>query len=247
MNDTGRNTGCGEIVVRCKNLTVAYGEDVVLRDVSFNVERGVFLPFVGPNGAGKTTLLRTILGFIRPRSGRVATSFGGIPPGYVPQYKAIDSLYPVSVRDIVVMGLYPGLGWWRRPDESQRAVVTATLKRFGLAEHQSRTFAELSGGMKQKTMLARAFVTGAEVLIMDEPALELDEQSSKEVLEHLFRLSRDEGKTVLMAHHGLEQIAGFTEKVCLVDYGRVRMTRMDELRGEGVLKPHDEGGRGHVR
>jgi len=217
-----------EPVIRCEELTVAYGDDVVLRDVSLDVPRGAFLPFVGPNGAGKTTLLRTILGLVKPRRGRVVAPFVRRPPGYVPQQKAIDPLYPVSTRGIVEMGLYPKLGPWRRPSADDRRAVDGALRRFGLEAHERKTFAELSGGMKQKALLARAFASGAEVFVMDEPTSELDEQSEHEVLAQLHALSRDEGRTVLLAHHGLDKIASLAEMICLVDHGRTRIVPTSE-------------------
>jgi len=209
-------------IIRCERVTVAYGEEVVLREVSLEVHRGEFVPLIGPNGAGKTTLLRAILGLIKPRSGRIESSFGGQPPGYVSQMKAIDPLFPVSVREIVQMGLYPQLGWRRSPGRAEWMRLEEALERFGLRAHARKTFAELSGGMKQKALLARAFVSGAEVLVMDEPTAELDEDSEREVLGHLHELSRTLGKTVLLAHHGLEDVAPLADRLCLVDHGRVQ-------------------------
>jgi len=217
-------TSGGDPVIVCKHVNVAYGRDTVLHDVCLEVERGAFLPVVGPNGAGKTTLLRTILGLLKPRSGQIITPFAVSPPGYVSQQKSIDPLYPVSVRHVVGMGLYPRLGWWRRPSAALRDELQHALEQFDLAQHARKTFAELSGGMKQKALIARAFVSGAEVFIMDEPTSELDELAEKEVLSHLHRLSAQEGKTVLLAHHGLDHhVAELAPTVCVVEHGRVSL------------------------
>jgi manganese/zinc/iron transport system ATP- binding protein len=225
-----------EPVIICDSVSFAYGREAVLRDVSLAVERGSFLPFVGPNGAGKTTLLRVILGLLRPQHGEVKTPFGHSPPGYVPQHKAIDPLYPVSARQIVAMGLYPKLGWWRRPTAADRQTVDQALAELGLAGHGHKLFSELSGGMKQKTMIARAFASGAEVLIMDEPTSELDEDSEKEVLERLYRMSADHGRTVLVAHHGLDHVEPWAPWVCLVEHGRVSLTETAQLKGRQAGK-----------
>ena len=213
----------GEPVVACRHVCVSYGRQEVLHNVCLDIQRGAFVAFVGPNGAGKTTLLRTILGLIRPQSGAVITPFDTSPPGYVPQQRSIDPLYPVSVRQLVAMGLYPQLGWWRRPSSDHRRTVQDALVRFGLAEHAHKTFAELSGGMKQKVMLARALATGADVFIMDEPTTHLDQQSEEEVLAHLLKLNTDQNKTVLLASHSISALAQLSSQVCVVDRGRVRL------------------------
>jgi ABC-type Mn2+/Zn2+ transport system ATPase subunit len=197
-------------------VSVSYGQEEVLQDVSLEIGRGEFLPFIGANGSGKTTLLRATLGLIKPRKGRIITPFPHSPPGYVPQQRSIDPLYPVSVRQIVAMGLYPQVGVWGRPNSVQKGIVQQALDQFGLADHASRTFSRLSGGMKQKVLIARALVSGAEVFVMDEPSSELDEPTEKELLLLLFRLCKDEGKTVLLAHHGLNMVTGLATRICTV-------------------------------
>ena len=226
MTVTTPNT---EAIIACRNVSIAYGRQEVIHDVSLDIPRGSFLPFVGPNGAGKTTLLRAILGLIRPRCGQIITPFGALRPGYVPQHGTIDPLYPVSLRQIIEMGLYPQLGWWRRAAKKFKRTVQEALEEFGLGDHADKTFSELSGGMKQKAMLARAFVSGAEVFIMDEPTSQLDEQSEKDVFAHLLRLSRREGKTVLMAVHGMHEVLELPPRVCLVEHGRVRLADTSEV------------------
>ncbi|OGV73287.1 MAG: hypothetical protein A3K19_14490 [Lentisphaerae bacterium RIFOXYB12_FULL_65_16] len=223
-------TADGPPIIVCEHVAVAYGRQEVLHDVCIAIAAGSLLPFVGPNGAGKTTLLRAILGLLKPARGHIRTPFAAKPAGYVPQQKSIDPLYPVSTRQIVEMGLYFQLGWWRRPDREQTRCVDGVLARFGLLEHQRKTFGELSGGMKQKALLARALVSGADIFIMDEPTSELDEQAEQDVLAHLVTLSRDDGKTVLMAHHGLDQAGALAPTVCVVLHGRVRMVDVAQAR-----------------
>ncbi|MDO9540881.1 MAG: ATP-binding cassette domain-containing protein, partial [Kiritimatiellia bacterium] len=182
-------------IITCRHVFMTYGRQEVLHDVCLELPSGGVIPFVGPNGAGKTTLLRAILGLLPIRSGRIQTPFAHKPPGYVPQQKAIDPLYPVSARRIVEMGLYPRIGLWRRIGLSERKSVDDALSWFNLAEHQDKTFGELSGGMRQKTLLARAFATEADVFILDEPTSELDERSERDVLAYLQRLCKEHGKT----------------------------------------------------
>jgi len=224
-------------VISCRHVSIAYGRQEVVHDVCLEIPRGAFLPFVGPNGAGKTTLLRAILGLIRPRRGEIVTPFRTSPAGYVPQQRTIVPLYPVSLRQIVAMGLYPKLGWWRRPNRQLRRVVTEALDAFSLGDHARKRFSELSGGMKQKALLARAFVSGAEVFIMDEPTSQLDEESENDVFAHLLRLSRERGKTVLLAVHGFRDMADVGPQVCLVDHGRVRLVPTSEAFSSRRTRP----------
>ena len=209
------------VVIRCRHIHVAFGQQQVLRGVNLDVHDGDFLPLIGPNGAGKTTLLRTIVGLVKPNRGRVHTPFRQHPPAYVPQQKSIDPLYPLSTRQIVRMGLYPELGWWRRPSDQQKSRVSRWLDQLKLSEHADKTFSELSGGMRQKALIARALAPGAKVLVLDEPTSELDEESERDVLHHLTMLNREEGKTILLAHHGRDKVAKLATRLCLVDHGKV--------------------------
>lgn len=210
-------------IIRCKDVCVAYGRNEVLHRVNLDIPAGAFLPFTGPNGAGKTTLLRAILGLVPLRNGRIATPFHRAPAGYVPQQKVIDPLYPVSVRQIVEMGLHRQR--WRLGGltPEQRRAVDAALDQLGMKEHAGKTFRELSGGMKQKVLIARAFVGGAEVIILDEPTSELDDQSEREVMTHLLELNRKHGITVLMVHHDLERVATLADSMCQVRHGKAEI------------------------
>ena len=216
-------------IITCKEVCVGYGRQEVLHHVNLEIPRGVLVPFVGPNGAGKTTLLRAILGLVQIRSGRITTPFHRCPAGYVPQQKAIDPLYPVTVRRIVQMGIHRRLGWWRRPSAADRQQIQEVLVRFGLADHADKVFGQLSGGMRQKALLARALVSGAEVLILDEPTSELDERSEQEVLVHLQRLCSEQGKTVLLAFHGLGRAATLWDVLCHVNHGKADLVSVGRL------------------
>jgi ABC-type Mn2+/Zn2+ transport system ATPase subunit len=212
-----------QAVIVCDEVSVAYGREEVLHKVSLRVHQGAFLPLVGPNGAGKTTLLRAIVGLVRPYGGGISTPFHQNPPGYVPQHGTIDPLFPMSLEQVVTMGLYPRLGWWRRPQGEHRQTVRQALARLSLENHARKTFGELSGGMRQKALIARALVAHPRVLILDEPTAGLDEGSQKEVLSHLKMLSVAEGKTVLLAHHGEDLLDGLADQVCEVNHGRARV------------------------
>ena len=224
------------VIIRCRDLTLGYGRDIVFENVNLEIPRGVFLPFVGPNGSGKTTLLRGILGLIQPMRGSIETPFSKQPAGYVAQHKSIDALFPLTVREIVSMGFYPRLGWWKRPGPEEKKSLEHALEELKLTEHAHKNYRELSGGTKQKTLVARAFVSGADVLIMDEPTAELDEASEKEVFHHLSELVIKFNKTVLMAHHGLNQLisSSATSHICEVNHGKVQVVGIEDVKRRGI-------------
>ncbi len=218
-------------LIACRGVAVGYGGAPVLEDVNLDVPQGVFLPFVGPNGAGKTTLLRAILGLIPPLCGSIRAPFATRPPGYVSQQKSIDPLYPVSALEIVLMGAYHRMKWHGRgAKEACREEARRLLADFGLAGHENKTFHQLSGGMRQKVLIARALAGAPEVLIMDEPTTELDHNTQRAVMEILWSAARDRGRTVLLVHHGLGRIEEMAGEVCLVREGRARLVPTREAR-----------------
>lgn len=223
-------------VIRLSNVSLGYGREAVLENINLEIPRGVFLPFVGPNGGGKTTLLRGILGLIKPMRGSIETPFAGQPAGYVAQHKSIDPLFPLTVKEIVSMGFYPRLSWWKKPGAEEKRALEQALAELNLTKHAHKNYRDLSGGTKQKTLVARAFVSGAEVFIMDEPTAELDEASEQEVFRHLAELVTKFGKTVLMAHHGLSQLisSSATSKICAVNHGKVEMVEITDMKKPGV-------------
>ena len=223
-------------IISCQNLTIGYGEESVLTDINMQIQAGDFLPFIGPNGVGKTTLLRTILGLVQPLNGVLNHPFATHPPGYVPQVSTLDRLYPVTTREVIYMGLSPKLGLWRKPDQNMQNLVNSFIERFNLSSHAERPLEELSGGMRQKTMIARALVSGAEVLIMDEPAAGLDEQSEFDLIRLLHQLSKHDGKTVLFAQHSIEPVIGLASNVCHFAPGKVQITPLSEVLKNRHLK-----------
>lgn len=216
-----------QAIITCSDVCIAYGRQEVLHEINLEIPRGAFLPFTGANGSGKTTLLRAILGLLPIRHGTIQTPFEQTPAGYVPQHRVIDPLYPISVKQIVEMGLYPERRWLRPLSTQQKQAAIDALEQLGMAEHMKKNFRELSGGMKQKVLIARALVCQPDVIIMDEPTSELDEQSENEVLDHLKTLNQEHGKTVLMVHHDLELAKKLSDTVCKVGRGKAELVQLN--------------------
>lgn len=200
-------------------LTVSYNTTPVLFDVRLSVPKGTLMGVVGPNGAGKSTLLKAILGVIPSLSGAVNVlgskkTRGQI--GYVPQRASIDWDFPTTVLDLVMMGTYGQLGWFRRPGKKQRDQAMDALVQVGMEQFSGRQIGQLSGGQQQRAFLARAFVQDAPVYFMDEPFAGVDATTEKSIVELLQQL-RNQGKTLLVVHHDLTTVPAYFDQVTLLN------------------------------
>jgi zinc transport system ATP-binding protein len=182
-------------LVQVRDVTVGYGNEIVLEHVSLAIQPRDFLAVIGPNGGGKTTLLKVILGLLRPWSGDVVFALpgGGDPRGrlgYVPQFSTFDKDFPLRIADMVLMGrLGRGnlLRSWSRKD---RAAAAAILERLGLAGVAGAHVAEVSGGQLQRALIGRALVAEPAVLFLDEPTASIDAESRDTLRELLADLNR---------------------------------------------------------
>lgn len=218
---TTLSTAAAPPVVEIHDMTVAYHRRPVLWDVDLTIERPSLVGVIGPNGAGKSTLIKAVLGLVPIASGRV--SLFGRPAdkqrqlvGYVPQRESVDWDFPVSVLDVVLMGTYGRLGWFRRPGRSEREWAMECLRHVGLANLARRQIGQLSGGQQQRTFLARALAQRAEVYFMDEPMAGVD-AATERVIFSLLRELRDAGKTVLVVHHDLRTVPIYFDEVALLN------------------------------
>ncbi|MBU6335844.1 MAG: metal ABC transporter ATP-binding protein [Chloroflexi bacterium] len=203
------------------DLTVAYHDTPVLWDVDVRVPHGVLMAIVGPNGAGKTTLIKAILGLVRPAAGQ--TLIDGAPyaqqrqrVGYVPQRGSVDWDFPTSVLDVVMMGRYGQLGWFRRPGKRERELALAALETVQLQQYADRQISQLSGGQQQRVFLARALVQDAQVYFMDEPFAGVDAVTERAIIGVLQGL-RAAGKTVVVVHHDLQTVPEYFDWVTLLN------------------------------
>lgn len=193
----------------------------MLTDISFATPPGTLTAIVGPNGAGKSTLIKASLGLIEPASGQF--EFFGKPFGdvdgrvsYVPQRTSVDWDFPVTALDVVCMGLYRQIGWFRPVRAKHRKLAMDALESVGMHDYSKRQISQLSGGQQQRVFLARSLVQGAELFLMDEPLAGVDAATEKTVIDTLHQL-RDTGKTAMVVHHDLETVNDYFDRVLLLN------------------------------
>ncbi|MBX3113298.1 MAG: metal ABC transporter ATP-binding protein [Fimbriimonadaceae bacterium] len=204
-----------------RDLTVSYQKEPVLFDIDLDLPAGQLCAIVGPNGAGKSTLLRSILGLQSISAGTISicdvpTPAGTKNLGYVPQRSSVDWDFPTNVFEVVLMGTYRSLGWFKRPGKIEKDRATHALESVGMMDLAHRQISELSGGQQQRVFLARALAQDAPVTLMDEPFAGIDAASEKQIFAVL-RLLKEQQKTAIVVHHDLETVAEYFDHVTLLN------------------------------
>lgn len=192
------------VIIDVRGLTVGYRGDPAIEDISFHIHAGERIAIIGQNGAGKSTLLKAIMGLLTPRAGVITIGGEGRKRlGYVPQHEDVNWDFPVTVRDVVMMGCTRQIGWLRGPRAEHHARVELALERVGLAHLADRQVGELSGGQRRRVFIARALAQQADILILDEPFSGVDASAQAELMDVLDALNHD-GMTILLSTHDLD-------------------------------------------
>jgi ABC-type Mn2+/Zn2+ transport system ATPase subunit len=205
-------------LIRAAALQVGYGGTPLLPPISVDIGRGELWAVIGPNGAGKSTFVRTLLGLERPVAGSV-TLAPGLRLAYVPQQGTLDAIFPVSVRDFVLMGRQGPGGVLGRIAAADRETAAAALAEAGAADLARRQLRDLSGGQRQRVLMARALARDADVVVLDEPTNALDLASERDVLALIekLRARRSGGAAVLMVTHLVEDALERADRALLLD------------------------------
>jgi manganese/zinc/iron transport system ATP- binding protein len=212
-------------VIEARDLTVAYNESPVLWDLDIDIEQGRATAIIGPNGAGKSTLLKAILGLVPTAAGATRIFDSTLDQvrqrvAYVPQRGSVDWDFPTNALDVVVMGRYGRLGWFRRPGRTDREIALDCLQRVGMGSFADRQISQLSGGQQQRVFLARALAQQADLYLMDEPFVGVDAVTERAIVQLLHDV-RDAGKTVVAVHHDLESVREYFDNVILLNVSLV--------------------------
>jgi len=216
-----------------KDVSFRYDQQPILTDVNLTVDSGDTLCIVGPNGGGKTTLIKLIIGLLSPNHGQIRI-FGKRPDkahlefGYVPQYANYDSHFPISVREVTLMGRL-GHNGARRYTTSDIELTMAALKDVGLADKEKQSFSALSGGQRQRVLIARALASQGRILILDEPTANIDHESEENFFDLLTRIKHR--LTILMVTHEVGFASKFFERIACVN-NKVIIHPTSQLTGE---------------
>lgn len=197
-------------VLEVVGLSASYGGRTVLRDVDLAVPAGTLSAIVGPNGAGKSTLIKAALGLVPGTKGTVR--FLGEPlakvrrrVAYVPQQDAVAADFPITAVQVVEMGRYPHVGWFRRLTRVDDESVAVAMHQAGVSDLADAPIDELSGGQRQRVFLARALAQRADLLVLDEPFTAVDARTESALTEVLLAECA-RGTSVIAVHHDLRAV-----------------------------------------
>lgn len=230
-------------VVTVHGLSLAYQGADALCDVSFAVEKGSYVGIVGPNGSGKSTLVRCILGLARPDRGGV--SLFGTPlesfdqwqrVGYLPQgLQHFNPHFPATVAEVVGLGLLAARRFPRRISREDAGTVDRALELMGVGDIRNRLIGELSGGLRQRVLLARALVNEPELLVLDEPTTALDPETRESFYRAISDLNRERGTTVILVTHDSGTIGSYASKLLYLDKRLVFYGGFDDFCGSSEM------------
>ncbi len=210
-----------DYIIKVEDMTVAYGAKPVLWDVDLEIPKSILMAIVGPNGAGKSTLIKAMLDLVKPVSGSVLFNGESYKSqrkyiGYVPQSGSVDWDFPANVLDVVLMGRYGELGWFKRPGKKDVALSLEALEKVGMQDFANRQISQLSGGQQQRIFLARALVQDADIYFMDEPFKGVDAKTEVAII-GLLKEMKNNGKTLVVVHHDLQTVEEYFDWVVLLN------------------------------
>lgn len=208
-------------VIELENVSYSYGNYPALKNVTMSIKKGDFVGIIGPNGGGKTTLLKLILALIKPEKGNVRL-LGDSPQktrtlaGYIPQETNLNKTFPISVKDVVLMGLISKRGLGRHFTKSDNQKVDRIIDKLNIFDVKNRCIEELSGGQRQKVLLARALVSSPEIIFLDEPTASIDSSGTDEIYDILKNLNKN-GTTVIIVTHNIGVLSKYIKSVACVN------------------------------
>ncbi|MBU4304283.1 MAG: metal ABC transporter ATP-binding protein [Candidatus Omnitrophica bacterium] len=223
-------------IIEVKNLSVKYRGIDALSNVTLGIDSGDYIGIVGPNGSGKTTFIRALLGLV-PFGGEIyfqgksfSDFFAGKHVGYLPQRMSfLDQSFPATAEEIVLSGVYCCKRFPKRLEKEDYAAAEKVMELLGITPLKERSIGRLSGGQQQRILLARALVHEPELLILDEPTVALDPQSSGAFYATVQRLNKEKGTTVLLVSHDIGSVGNYASKMLYLDRGLIFYGTFEEF------------------
>lgn len=229
QNGHSISTNCHEDVITLDNITFTYKDSPIIDRLSFSIKQRDFVGLVGSNGAGKTTLLRMIVGLLQPTGGEIRLfgrpirqfrDWGRI--GYVPQKNAINPLFPATVREVVLSGLYGNDRLFRRVRRDDMDKAVEAMRVMGIEELSSQRIGQLSGGQQQRVFLARAFINKPELLILDEPTVGIDTETQRDFFQLIRHMHQQHQITFVMVSHDLDMVLAYLGSEPVQQFGKLK-------------------------
>ncbi len=231
-----------EPIIAFRGVDFSYNGELVLENISIEIDRNDFVAILGPNGAGKTTLIKLLLGFLKPGKGTISI-LGQRPAkarkaiGYVPQYSIFDKDYPIHVIDIVKMNTLTANSLFPSYKKEVTVKAFSLLQKLEIQNLAYRNFHELSGGQKQRALIARALINEPEILLLDEPTASVDATMEKDIYDTLKMLN--ESTTILLITHDVGFVSAYVNKICCLNRF-ASMHSVEELTGKSLFDIYSE-------
>ena len=235
--------------LRVEHIEYAYEKESIIKDISFNIKKGEFISIIGPNGSGKSTLLKTLNHIYTPSKGEVYLYGEKIKNikrqdiakkiSLVPQETHIN--YEFTVKDIVTMGRHPYKRRFERENPQDQSIVEEALKLTSTLDLKDRFITEISGGEKQRVIIAKALAQNSSIILLDEPTSSLDINHQIEVLNLLKNLNKEKKTTVIIVLHDINLAARYSDKIIFLNDGEIISQGSPEevITEENIKKAYD--------
>ncbi len=224
-------------LITCKNLKLGYEGEVVVKDISFEINSGDYLCIIGDNGSGKTTLVKTILGLNKPIEGEVIFGEGlsRTDIGYLSQRTDIQKDFPATVSEIVLSGCLSHMKHRFFYSKEDKRMAMENMEKMGISNLAKTCFANLSGGQQQRTLLARALCSTGKIIFLDEPVSSLDPEATEEMYEIVNDLNKKDNITIVMISHDIRNVEKYASHVLSISdkssYGTIEEFLEGEKKG----------------
>ena len=230
-------------MIKINNINVEYYNNKVLDDFTLNIPFNSFVGIIGPNGAGKSTLIKSLLGIVKISSGNFLINDKSVSMmkksiAYVPQKSEVDLSFPITVKELVLLGTYPKLKLFQKVGKKQRNLAHQAMKSLNILDIANKQINSLSGGQLQRAFIARALASEAEIYFLDEPFVGIDAVSESIIIKILKELHANK-KTIIIVHHNLNDVKKYFEQLLilnkrLIAYGDVH----DVFTGDNINKAY---------
>ena len=229
-----------DYAIETQDLTVAYQGKIAIENINLKLKRASRTAIVGPNGAGKSTLIKAILSLEKRVTGQVSIEGDDSKKArqkiaYVPQKGDVNWDFPTTVLDVVIMGRYSHMGWFKRPSKEDKDIALNALKAMKMIKFKDRQISQLSGGQRQRVFLARAIAEEADIYIMDEPLQGIDIKTEALIMETIKNL-QEKGKTFLIVHHNISTVPDYFDHVIMLNQTIQASGSVNDVLTEGNIK-----------